>query len=245
MDQCIKARFEYQTSLWVAPPAPLCRTDCMWSLALLHSNCLLQKCLFCPPPLLHTLQKPPLCCLIAALALPSLSPLSLCLSLPVFFFAAESRSVSSALSRSLTCKIYDCSTVTKEERGSSSVSQSRYRFSNPIVLYPRILFSGVTVAEREKGRLKCSTGTRVYFHPALRSIRASVSLHLKEWADSPAPLGCLSSSHALRRRFSHMHIYIQYTYTEDMGILGFFFFWCYKQCSPQESNSLEEIFILF
>lgn len=48
-DQCIKARcFEYQTRLWLAPPAPLCWTDCMWSLSSLHTNCLPQKCLLLP-----------------------------------------------------------------------------------------------------------------------------------------------------------------------------------------------------
>lgn len=49
MDQCIKACcFEYQTRLWLAPPAPLCRTDCMWSLSLLHSN-RLKRNAFSPP----------------------------------------------------------------------------------------------------------------------------------------------------------------------------------------------------
>lgn len=55
MDQCIKACcFEYQTRLWLAPPAPLCRTDCMWSLSLLHSNRLKKKCLLPSPSSLRT-----------------------------------------------------------------------------------------------------------------------------------------------------------------------------------------------
>lgn len=46
MDQCIKARcFEYQIRLWLAPPAPLCWTDCTWSLSSPHTNRLPQKCL--------------------------------------------------------------------------------------------------------------------------------------------------------------------------------------------------------
>lgn len=92
-------------------------------------------------------------------------------------------------------------TAAKHKRrvGSSSVSQSRYRFSNPILLYPETLFSRVTVAEgvREEGerkRLKCSCLACVYFHPFLQSIRVSVLLHLEEGADSQAKLGCLSSS---------------------------------------------------
>lgn len=44
-DQCIKACcFEYQTRLWLAPPAPLCRADCTWSLSSLHNR----KCLLRP-----------------------------------------------------------------------------------------------------------------------------------------------------------------------------------------------------
>lgn len=92
-------------------------------------------------------------------------------------------------------------TAAKHKRrvGSSSVSRSRYRFSNPILLYPKTLFSSVTVAEREreegeKKGLKCSCLACVYFHPSLQTIRDSVLLQLEEGADSQAKLGCFPSS---------------------------------------------------
>lgn len=90
---------------------------------------------------------------------------------------AEARSVSSAPPRSRMQNLW-LQRNTKEERGSGSVSQSRYRFSNPILAYPKTLFGCVTVAEGvrregERKRLKCSCLARVYFHPALQSITVS------------------------------------------------------------------------
>lgn len=65
-------------------------------------------------------------------------------------------------------------TAAKHKRrvGSSSVSRSRYRFSNPKVLYPKTSFGGVTGSRSEgSGREeeKCSCLAWVYFHPLLQS----------------------------------------------------------------------------
>lgn len=82
----------------------------------------------------------------------------------------------------------------KRRARSSSVSRRRYRFSNPTVLHPQILFVCVTEEERKnrgRGRLKRFPPTCVYFHPALQSKRVSVLLQLKEGAGSQAQLGCV------------------------------------------------------
>lgn len=129
MDQCIKARcFEYQTRLWLAPPAPLCWTDCTWSL--LHR--LPQKCLLPPPSGPRT----------TAVRFNS-GP-----GRPLLAQHAACRgSLSKQRSPRSHMQNLWLQRNTKGERGSSSVSQSRYRFSNPILLYPETLFGCVTVAE--------------------------------------------------------------------------------------------------
>lgn len=109
------------------------------------------------------------------------------------------------------CKIYDCDEKEKKHKrraGSSSVSQSRYRFSNPTLLYPQTLFSCVTVAGGVRGegeqreRLKCSCLARVYFHPARHSKRASFCCWRREQTPG-AQLGRLSPGGVLQRRPSY------------------------------------------
>lgn len=123
MDQCIKARcFEYQTRLWLAPPAPLWRTDCTWSLSLPRTNRLPQKCLLPPGQPREALW----CCLIAApaaLSWRSMQP-------------AEARSVSSAPCAP-TCKIYDCSETQKKSRDPVLSRRADIGFQIPYSYTPR------------------------------------------------------------------------------------------------------------
>lgn len=142
MDQCIKACcFEYQTRLWLAPPAPLCWTDCTWSLRSPHTNSLPQKCLLPPPSSLRTT----VVLFNSSPGRPLLAQHAACRG-----WLARQRSPRSPHAKFMTAAEY------KRRAGASSVSQSRYRFSNPILLYPKTLFSCVTVAERvrEEGERK-------------------------------------------------------------------------------------------
>lgn len=86
---------------------------------------------------------------------------------------------------------------TKRGVESSSVSKSRYRFSNPTFLYPQTFSyweQYVTEEELKKNKNKkrikvCLCLARVYFHPTLQSIRVSVLLQWEEKKSSQAQLG--------------------------------------------------------
>ena len=196
MDQCIKAGcFEYQTRLWLAPPAPLCRADCTWSLSSPHSNRLPQKCL--PPPQhTHTPSR-----LSTTVVLFNSSP-----SRPLLAQHAACRG-SLGKQRSPRSHMQNLwlQRNTKEERDPVLSHGADIGFQIPHSYTPRHCSAAWRWQkewgeEEERNRLKCSCRACVYFHPALQSTRVSFLLQLEEGAHSRAQLGRLSSCRVPQRR---------------------------------------------
>lgn len=206
MDQCIKACcFEYQTRLWLAPPAPLCWTDCTWTLSSLHNR-------------------------------NASFPLSSPRTTVVLFNSSPSRPLlaqhaacwgSLSKQRLPVLPHAKCMTAAKHKRrvGSSSVSQSRYRFSNPILLYPETLFSCVTVAEgvRKEGKIKMLLSSMCLFSSFSTEHKSFCLITLRGGSRFPS-----KTRLSLVFPWEHSWIYLQYSAGTRRGSFGGPFFWSYK-----------------